>query len=145
MGRMSPLLALAALLALAGCGVRQLAVVAPRSLPALPAPAPVAALAARNPAIESLTANPSNRLQPGQVAALQVGASDPAQGVLQASWSATGGLLSANVGQAVSWTAPAAPGVYTVSVTVTNGRGGVATGALNLSVGARPAGEGTTP
>jgi hypothetical protein len=64
----------------------------------------------------------------------QVVAYDSENEVLQFNWSATGGTLSTNTGQVVSWIPPTSPGVYTVMVTVANGRGGFVMGSQNLTV-----------
>jgi hypothetical protein len=87
----------------------------------------------RNPIIQSFTANPTNVTQ-GQPITFQALAHDPDNQPLQFNWTATSGTLSTNTGQVVSWIPPAQPGTYTVMVTVTNGRGGFATGAHNLIV-----------
>lgn len=88
----------------------------------------------RNPIIQSYTANPSNQVPQGQPITFQVVAYDPERDVLQFNWSATGGTLSTNSGQVVSWIPPAKAGVYTVMVTVANSRGGFVMGSLNLIV-----------
>jgi hypothetical protein len=87
----------------------------------------------RNPIIQSFTATPTNVTQ-GQAITFQALAHDPDGQPLQFNWSTTDGTLSTNTGQVVSWIPPAKPGTYTVMVTVSNGRGGFATGAHNLIV-----------
>lgn len=89
--------------------------------------------AGRNPIIQSFTANPSN-VTKGQPITFQVVASDPERNPLQLNWAATDGTLSTNTGQVVSWIPPEKPGVYSVTVTVANGRGGFVTGTQNLTV-----------
>jgi hypothetical protein len=95
---------------------------------------------ARNPIIQSYTAN-ITQVEPGQPITFTVVAHDPEDQPLQYNWSATGGTLSGNTGQIISWDPPEKPGIYTVSVIVSNARGGATTGALNLTVkaGASPA------
>ncbi len=88
---------------------------------------------ARNPIIQSYTAN-ITQVQPGQPITFTVVAHDPEDQPLQYNWSATGGTLSGNTGQIVSWDPPEKAGIYTVSVIVSNARGGATTGALNLTV-----------
>lgn len=88
----------------------------------------------RNPIIQAYTANPTNTSTAGQPITFQVVAHDPENEVLQFNWSATGGTLSTNTGQVVSWMPPEKPGVYTVMVTVANGRGGFVMGSQNLTV-----------
>jgi hypothetical protein len=87
----------------------------------------------RNPIIQSFTANPSN-VTKGQPITFQVVAIDPERNPLQLNWAATDGTLSTNTGQVVSWIPPEKPGVYSVTVTVANGRGGFVTGTQNLTV-----------
>lgn len=87
----------------------------------------------RNPIIQAFTANPTNVTQQ-QPITFQVVAYDSENEVLQFNWSATGGTLSTNTGQVVSWIPPTTPGVYTVMVTVANGRGGFVMGSQNLTV-----------
>lgn len=89
--------------------------------------------AGRNPIIQSFTANPSN-VTKGQPITFQVVATDPERNPLQLNWAATDGTLSTNTGQVVSWIPPEKPGVYSVTVTVANGRGGFVTGTQNLTV-----------
>lgn len=88
---------------------------------------------ARNPIIQSYTAN-LTQVQPGQPITFTVVAHDPEDQPLQYNWSATGGTLSGNTGQIVSWDPPEKAAIYTVSVIVSNARGGATTGSLNLTV-----------
>lgn len=60
-------------------------------------------------------------------------AADPEGDTLTYTWSATGGSFS-GTGPIVIWTAPAAPGTYKITVTVTDGRGGSAEGTLTVNV-----------
>ena len=101
---------------------------------------------ARNPIIQSYTAN-ITQVQPGQPITFTVVAHDPEDQPLQYNWAATGGTLSGNTGQIVSWDPPEKAGIYTVSVIVSNARGGATTGALNLTVKAGGTGlpPATTP
>lgn len=119
---------LAAAMLLTGCGNRQIAALPPVA----PKVRPVEVQGVHNPLIQSLTANPTNQTAPGQPLTFQAVAFDPDQDVMQFNWSATGGVLSATVGQAVSWMPPASPGVYTVTVTIVDGHGGSTVGSLNL-------------
>ena len=77
----------------------------------------------KNPIIQSFTANPTNDVPKGQPITFTVVAHDPNNEVLQFNWSATGGTISSNTGQVVSWMPPEKPGVYTVSVTISNVNG----------------------
>jgi hypothetical protein len=72
------------------------------------------------PTITSLTANPET-VTPGWLSTVTVVASDRNGDPLTCTWSATGGTLSSTTGcGSVTWTAPAAVGTYTVSVSVTD-------------------------
>jgi hypothetical protein len=90
-------------------------------------------------AINSLTANPSV-LRPGDNTVLTVSASDGTGGALTYAWSAASGLLSSPSGNPVTWTAPGAVGSYLVNVTVSNGSGSSAAGAVSILVSVSPSG-----
>lgn len=60
-------------------------------------------------------------------------AEDPDGDTLQYSWVASGGKLTGQ-GAEVSWTAPGLTDEYTVTVVVSDGRGGTATGSVRFSV-----------
>lgn len=89
---------------------------------------------ARNPVIQSFTANPGNFVEAGQPITFQVVAHDPGNQPLQYNWSSTGGTLSTTSGQLVIWNPPAKAGTYTVSTMISNGRGGATSGSQNLIV-----------
>jgi hypothetical protein len=91
-----------------------------------------------NPIIDSFTQNISE-VKPGQPITFTVVAHDPNKKQLQFNWSSTGGTMSGNTGRVVSWDPPDAPGIYTVTVVIANGDGGVATGSLNMTVRSTPA------
>ena len=76
------------------------------------------------PTITSLTTPPS--VTAGSTATIQVAASDPENDLLTCAWSSpNGGTLSSTTGcPSVSWTAPAFPGMYSVSVSVTDNQTG---------------------
>ena len=83
------------------------------------------------PLISSLTAsegwvNPSGSCQ------VKCVASDPDGDKLSYSWSASGDINGK--GSIVTWTAPATPSNYTITVKVTDGRGGEATMQLTIGV-----------
>ena len=84
--------------------------------------------------IESFTAEPSNLVPRGTPVSFQVITNDPTDPMLQLRWSATAGTLSTDTGNVVSWLPPKEPGVYVVSVIVTNRMGGFVTGIQNLTV-----------
>ncbi len=71
--------------------------------------------------------------EPSGVLSLHCLASDPNGDALQYTWSKTGGLLS-GAGSSVSWTAPASEGIYTVSVTVDDGKGLTASESVKILV-----------
>jgi hypothetical protein len=93
-----------------------------------------------NPLIDSFTQN-IPQVKQGQPVTFTVVAHDPNKRPLQFNWSSTGGTLSTNTGRVVSWDPPEGAGIYTVTVVISNGNGGVAAGSLNLTVhpGAAPA------
>jgi hypothetical protein len=88
---------------------------------------------ALNPVINSFSANITD-VKPGQPITFTVVANDPGNQPLQYNWSSTGGTLSTNTGQIISWDPPERAGIYTVQVIVSNARGGATTGSLNLTV-----------
>lgn len=60
-------------------------------------------------------------------------ASDADGDILTYAWSATGGAIS-GAGNSVTWTAPSAEATYTISVTVSDGKGGTATESCTIIV-----------
>lgn len=85
-----------------------------------------------NPVIASVTVNPSS-VQPGGVATVSVVASDADGDALTYSYIPTGGAISGS-GASATWTAPTVGGAYSVAVTVSDGKGGIATGTGALTV-----------
>jgi hypothetical protein len=84
------------------------------------------------PEIDGLTTDnpwttPSGTLQ------VSCSASDPDGHALSYEWMATGGDIT-GTGAAATWTAPEELGVYEITVVVSDGYGGTATGALPVSV-----------
>jgi hypothetical protein len=88
----------------------------------------------RNPLILSFTANPLNTVGQGDSLTFNVDVIDEDNDTLKYTWSSTGGTLSSNTGRLVSWTPPTKSGVYTVLVSISDGKGGTAEGAQNLIV-----------
>jgi hypothetical protein len=86
----------------------------------------------QNPAIASITADPGT-LIPGGTASITVTATDPDGDPLTYSYTATGGTITGN-GPAATFTAGNTPGPASVVVTVTDGRGGVATASTALTI-----------
>jgi hypothetical protein len=85
------------------------------------------------PVISSLNLASQGEINPGATAQLECDASDPNDDELSYSWSADAGTISGS-GANVSWTAPDTPGTYTVSVEVSDGRDGIATEEIIISV-----------
>ncbi|WP_371807713.1 Ig-like domain-containing protein [Corallococcus sp. CA054B] len=101
------------------------------SLQELPALAPYDNEA---PVIDSLTAS-SNALQPGASLALSATVHDPNPGdTLTLAWTTSGGTFSNTTSAASSWTAPAFPGVQTLTLTVTDSQGSAVSVSLSVNV-----------
>jgi DNA-binding transcriptional regulator of glucitol operon len=83
------------------------------------------------PVISSLTAS-AGRVSPSQYCQVKCVASDPDGDKLNYTWSASGEI--SGQGPTITWTAPGAPGEYTIMVKVTDGRGGEATAELTIGV-----------
>ena len=77
-----------------------------------------------SPSITSLTANPTT-IFTGQTSTVTTAVSDPEGDPLTCTWSTNGGTLSSTTGcGSVTWTAPANPGTYNVSVSATDNKSG---------------------
>jgi hypothetical protein len=85
------------------------------------------------PVISSLSLTTQGEINPGTTAQLDCDASDPNEDELSYTWSADGGTISGS-GANVSWTAPDTPGTYTIDVEVSDGRDGIATDQLTITV-----------
>jgi hypothetical protein len=85
------------------------------------------------PTISSLDIVTEGEINPGMTAQIECDASDPNEDELSYTWSADIGNISGS-GANVNWTAPEAPGTYTVSVAVSDGHDGIATEAIIISV-----------
>ncbi|MEO0081118.1 MAG: hypothetical protein ABIL25_02350 [candidate division WOR-3 bacterium] len=86
-----------------------------------------------NPVISSLTATPDGTVRPGTAVAISVSAADEDGDVLEFTWSATTGTLSATRGETVTWTAPNGAASGTVTVVCRDGRGGEDVATRNVS------------
>ena len=84
------------------------------------------------PPVISLTAEPQT-VKKAMTSAIQCTASDPDGDKLSYTWSASGGNISGE-GSAATWVAPNAFGTYTITVTVSDGRGGEATETIEIVV-----------
>ncbi len=84
------------------------------------------------PVIDSLTSE-WQRVRKAETCAIECTASDPDGDELSYIWSASGGNISGE-GRAVTWVAPNAFGEYTITVTVTDGRGGQASESIDITV-----------
>jgi hypothetical protein len=84
------------------------------------------------PVIANLTSSATS-LAPEASCSLSCTASDPDGDTLTYQWTTTGGTISGE-GSAVTWLAPAAEGTYTISVTVSDGKGGTASQNLTINV-----------
>jgi hypothetical protein len=86
----------------------------------------------KNPTVSSVTVNPPS-VNANGIASVTVVATDPDNDPLTYSYVVTGGAITGS-GASVSWTAPSAEGAHSVTVTVTDGKGGSATGNAALTV-----------
>lgn len=77
------------------------------------------------PVISSITVSPSNRVIAESPVSISAEATSGSGLALTYTWSANGGSLSSNTGKSIVWTAPSAPGVYIVTLTVSDGTNSV--------------------
>lgn len=90
----------------------------------------------RAPVISSVTRNPvADPVNPSSVVAFTVNATDLDSDTLTYAWSADGGTPATGSSKNFSWTAPATAGTYAITVTVSDGKGGLASDTLNVVVG----------
>jgi hypothetical protein len=80
-----------------------------------------------DPVITAVNATPSDHVELGGTISLSVVATDQDNDPLTFTWQAASGTLSATTGTSVVWTAPSTEGSYSVTVSATDGREGVAT------------------
>jgi hypothetical protein len=109
-----------------GCAVQNI------TAPVEPPPEPVN----NSPLIASLTVG-QQVVQPLGKVQLNCQASDPESDNLSYRWDASGGSLEGSA-DTVSWTAPKEPGSYRVTVVVSDGKGGAATGDVLITVPEKP-------
>ena len=77
------------------------------------------------PVISSITVSPSNRVIAESPVSISAEATSGSGLALTYTWSANGGSLSSNTGKSIVWRAPSAPGVYIVTLTVSDGTNSV--------------------
>lgn len=92
-----------------------------------------------NPIIQAIAPNPTAVAHKSDVMTFTVTAHAPDGAVLDYTWSATKGYLSATKGQIVTWTPQKADGsletgLATVQVLVSNGKGGTAQASVNMLI-----------
>src|SRR5271157_5927744 len=84
------------------------------------------------PTITSLVAVPTS-LAPGGGSTVTCVAADPDGDTLNYAWEYTGGTLQ-GTGSIVTWIAPSVVNTYTIKVSVTDGKGGVANSSVTIAV-----------
>ncbi|HPT14442.1 MAG TPA: hypothetical protein PK796_06590 [Bacteroidales bacterium] len=85
-----------------------------------------------NPVISAVVVNPAT-VNANGIVSIAVTATDPDNDALTYAYTVTGGAISGS-GPSVNWTAPATAGAHSVTVVVTDGNGGQATGNGALTV-----------
>gem|GEM_PF-1991651 len=84
------------------------------------------------PVISSVIANPAS-ISTGAVTTITCAASDLDDDTLTYTWDAASGTISGS-GSQVTWTAPSSSSTYTISCTVSDGKGGFAQSSVNITV-----------
>ena len=101
-------------------------------MPANQPPVTFGVAANHPPVIDSLTAE-RERVRRAMTSTIVCVASDPDDDELSYIWSVNGGSISGE-GSIATWVAPNAYGTYTVTVTVTDGKGGQAIKTIDIVV-----------
>jgi hypothetical protein len=104
--------------------------------PQPPTPPPPQPPANEIPVISSLTAD-NTEIPTSTEAHIVATASDADGDILTFQWSANGGTISGE-GSAITWTAPAISDNYTIKLTVSDGKGGVATESITIAAIDKP-------
>ena len=106
-----------------------------------PAVSPAASLSVENHTPEIVTLGTStDRIEPFTITGIECVATDPDGDPLSYAWSASAGELFGE-GPEIEWGSPTTEGLYKVSVTVDDGRGGTAEQSISLRVKANAAPE----
>jgi hypothetical protein len=87
------------------------------------------------PFITAISAG-SRTVQPGATLPVSVTATDVDNDPLTYAWSQNGAPIPGGNVASFVWTAPPAPGLVTLSVTVSDGRGGISVGSITITVAA---------
>ena len=85
------------------------------------------------PTISSLVANPTT-ISTGAVSAITCTASDSDGDTLTYTWSAASGTIT-GTGATVNWTAPLSSGTYTITCSISDGKGGTALQSVDIYAG----------
>ena len=105
---------------------------APPAPPAVQAPQAPAPVPNRPPTVRAVC-DPC-AVEVGQTANIRAETADPDGDTLTVRWSTTGGTLGDTRSAATTWRAEMAPGLAMLSVTVDDGRGGVATDTVTIEI-----------
>jgi len=85
-----------------------------------------------DPVISNLTANPSS-IETNQTSTITCGATDQDGDTLTYTWTKNGGTISGS-GSSITWVAPSIAGTYTITCTISDGRGGQDNESINVEV-----------
>jgi outer membrane protein OmpA-like peptidoglycan-associated protein len=106
--------------------------------PPAPAPAPIVAAPAPAPAVNRqpivLVVCDPCQVEVGRTLALRATAQDADGDQLRFRWTVPGGVIADPAAASTNWTAQATPGPVVLTLTVDDGRGGTATGQVNVQV-----------
>jgi len=89
--------------------------------------------ALNNAPVISVFKTTPDTLQPNTTSVIDVVAADPENDRLNYEWMITGGSITGS-GTSIAWKVPAIEGIFIVSVSVKDGRGGAATRSANVTV-----------